>query len=250
METMKKLLIFIAMGAILLSCSDPFGVEDNVRITPITKPKKLNLSNIELGAQAKFTFFEISDGSYLSSDNKKPFTGDTLVLEVYGKNKEGWQFREYIIKQENLIDNILRSDLLSDTLQDTVAYIVNIIYNEFIAEMPGSDFFNSYFFKSSGNVRFLLDNYTDTLVSMNMWVSPFTFSQIFNKGYMVNFEHKQKINDLLNIIEMGDNSKVIASEIPLQLQIFSKKYGFVQRIMFYKVQNIRQSIGYGWDLVE
>jgi hypothetical protein len=246
---MKKFIQILLLAIMLYSCKDPLGVEENVRITPILKPKKLDLSNIQLGQRAKFTFFEISNGSYLSSDTKRLFQGDTLILEVFGRDKGDWLFREFVVRHLDTLEVILKSDMLSDTLADTVVYRVNISNNVFTAVMPGSNIFNSYLFKSTGIVSFSLDDYTDTLVNMNMWGSPFYFSQAYKKGYLVNFVHKQKTYDRINIIEMGDNTKDIASEIPLQLQIFSKKYGLVQRIMFYSSQTFRETIGYGWDLV-
>lgn len=247
---MKKYIFIILIFSALYSCKDPFGVEDNVRITPILKTSKLDLVNLQVGQRAKFTFFEITSGSYIALETKKLHSGDTLVMEVYGKSQNSWLFREYIIKGEgDFPNNVLRLDALSDSLKDTVEYKVAVTRNEFAAWMDGSSIFNSYMFKSMGNIWFSLDDYSDTLVKMSFWGSPFSNSQ-YNKGYMENFHHKGKAYDRLNILQSADNTKDVLSEIPLQIQIFSKKYGIVQRIMFHRPMNYRETIGYGWDLVD
>lgn len=247
---MRRLLIYVIIPLILVSCSDPLGVENNVRITPIIKPSKLDFGNLKLGQRAKFTFFEINAGSYVSTETKKLYQGDTLVMEVCSKALDGWIFREYIIKGfYDGPDNVLRMDELSDTLSDTVYYKVNIKNNEFIAWMDGGNYFNSYMFKASGEVRFSLDEYTDTLVTMSFWGTPF-FNSPLKKGYLLDFHHKLKTYDRINILETGDNTKDILSNLPLQVQIFSKKYGIVQRIMFHRTNNYRETIGYGWDIAD
>ena len=183
----------------------------------------------------------------MSTETKKLYQGDTLVVEVFSRAQDAWIFREYIIKNtQEGPDNILRMDELSDTLSDTVRYKVNVAGNEFVAWMEGSGYFNSYLFKATGEVRFSLDDYTDTLVEMSFWGTPF-FNSPLRKGYLINFKHKHNTYDRINILETGDNTKDILSNFPLQLQIFSKKHGIVQRIMFHRASIFRETIGYGWD---
>ncbi len=249
---MKLLNIIIVLSLFtLMACQDPLGVEDNVRKTPIIGQGMIKLDSLAVGQKARFIFYEIitDDVPLKSPESCTLHVGDTLVMEVFGKDAGGWLFREYIISQTNTVDSILRLESQKFDREDTIEYHVNIVDNKFVATMADRTGFVSFLFFSGSAVSISLDDYSDTLVTMDYWSSPFARYSQYSKGYMVNYRFHDKTFDRINIL-LNDFTTTydFASEYSRQLLIFSKKYGFTRNVQFFSAKD-RESIGYGWDLI-
>ena len=200
----------------LLSCKK----NDDHPTAPITTSTHINFGNLEVGQQSRYIIF--SSGWYQNAiDTLFPYSNDTLVVEVFAKDTNGFIFREHFAYQDSIHRWIQNS-------RDKVYYYYANTSNDSLKLSPldGGNYVPSILFNFY-ICRYGLDlsEYTNTKTQIKNWRVNLPYDSSDKRAYVTDVTILGNNYAHLNVLMMNEG---MATDSPGHTILYNKETGIVR----------------------
>ena len=199
---------------------------------------KVQFDQLKVGQQSEYVFF-IGENYDEQGTNSYTYVTDTMVLEVFDKDENGFLVREYLTPGSASLHNA-SNVAFADA---NVVYYLNNEGGMLNLHSKDERLITRLFQLSSNNPGEYDLNELDMLeIKINGWTTSQPLFDGVLEGYTKNYRQLNLEFDNLNVLI--DNRDVQLGG-PGNTHVYSEKYGLVRATSY----NASTGIGFGWDLL-
>jgi len=229
-----NLIILFAAFLVLNSC----GKDDDIEIQDDSFGGKVQFDNISVGQKSQYIFF-IGENYDEQGSNYYTYVTDTMVLEVFDEDENGFLVREYLTPESASLHNA-SNVAFADA---NVVYYLNNKDGMLTLRSKDERLMTRLFQLSSDNTGTYDLNELDMMeIKINGWTTSQPLFDGVLEGYTKNYRQLNLEFDNLNVLI--DNRDVRLGG-PGNTHIYSEKYGLVRATSY----NASTGKGFGWDLL-
>ncbi len=229
-----QLIIVFAAFAVFNSCSK----DEPIEIEKENLGNRIQFDDIKVGQQSKYIFF-IGENYDQNNGANYTYVTDTMVLEVYDEDSNGFLVREYLTPGSASLSsasNVAFPDV-------TMAYYLQNETSELTLASKEERLITRLFqITSESNGSYNLDPMSDMEIKINGWSTSQPLFAGVLQGFTQNYRQLDLEFDELNVLI--DNRDVKLGG-PGTTHVYSEKYGLVRATSY----NASTGKGFGWDLL-